>query len=780
MRKNYLSSIFVLALTLFVGFSMNSQNLIVANDDYFTVTNPTIAPPGMSPVTFNDQIDGAPINLNQVNITLINTPTSLITMDLEGSIVVNSQTPSGVYLLQYQVCLRTDPSNCATAFVTLTVNFCRTPTPIIDSVTQPTCSNPNGSVTLSGLPEAGIWMMSVMSSYGGTVFGGTGTTYTFDGLAADLTYTIHVTSGDVLAGNCFESFNVFVAMNPLETINSTMTGTYVDYNNDGFTNVGDIISYQFSLDYSLGCDNQNISVSGYSLDITGSPINLNPGGTNNAITGTYALTQNDINSGSVFKLATIVSSAFVESVSSFTPLNISDGIKLTAFLDVNSNGIKDNGEEYFTTGEFHYDINNSGTVNHAASNNGVHFLYESNPANNYNLSFTVNGEYAANYLVSPASYSNITVPSGSGITEFAFAVTSIPFVDLSVSLYNYGVPPRPGFTYQNFIQYTNHGNQTIASGTVTFVNDPLLSISNISAPGAVSSANGFTLDFVNLGPNETRYITVSMQVPTIPTVALGDLLTNSFNISIPTSDINISNNSVSYTQVIVGSYDPNDKSESHAGQVDATSFSPDDYLTYTIRFENTGTANAINVKVDDLLDAKLDENTVRTLNASHPFVLKRVNNALTWRFDGINLPPSVENDDVTGHGYVVFQVKPKSGFALGDVIPNTADIFFDFNPAIVTNTCTTEFMPLLGMDVFENNSFDCYPNPTSGILNLNFNNASIRIDSVEVLDILGNLLISKTPDYNSTTLDLSALSKGIYLAKISANGQEKTIKIIKQ
>jgi len=352
----------------------------------------------------------------------------------------------------------------------------------------------------------------------------------------------------------------------------------------------------------------------------------------------------------------------------------------------------------------------------------------------------------------------------------------LPFADSLIQLYNYSAPPRPGFVYQNQIAYSNFGNQTIASGTVTFVKDPLLSITSISEPGAVANANGFTFDFANLLPYQTRYITVNMQVPTIPTIALGQQLTNSCSVSVPANDTDTNNNNSSLTQTVVGSYDPNDKSEKHGGEVLFSSFSVNDYLTYTIRFENTGTANAVNVKVSDVLDSQLDETSVRTLTSSHPFVLKRIGNALSWNFDGIDLPPSVENDAVTGHGYVVFQVKPKSGFALGDVIPNTADIFFDFNPAIVTNTCTTAFVPFLGVNVFDNDVFEYYPNPTSDVVTFAMKNDA-NIDSIEVVDVLGKTLISKTVHYSNAAVDLSSLSKGIYLVKVKANHQEKIVKV---
>jgi hypothetical protein len=159
--------------------------------------------------------------------------------------------------------------------------------------------------------------------------------------------------------------------------------------------------------------------------------------------------------------------------------------------------------------------------------------------------------------------------------------------------------------------------------------------------------------------------------------------------------------------------------------------------------------------------------------------LKRVNNALTWTLAGIDLPPSVEGDAITGHGYIVFEVKPKPGFTLGDIIPNTADIFFDFNPAIVTNTCTTEFVPFLSVSAFDTGNFEYYPNPTSSIVTFAMRNAS-KIDTIEVIDVLGKSLISKTVYFNKAEIDFSSLKQGMYLVKLNANGQIKTVKITKK
>jgi uncharacterized repeat protein (TIGR01451 family) len=370
----------------------------------------------------------------------------------------------------------------------------------------------------------------------------------------------------------------------------------------------------------------------------------------------------------------------------------------------------------------------------------------------------------------------VTVAQGSGITTYNFPITILPFSDLAVYLYTYSAPPRPGFIYQNYITYSNQGNQAI-SGTVTFVKDALLTITSTSASGAVMNANGFIYDFTNLQPHETRFITVNMQVPTIPTVALGQQLTNTCSITLTANDIAPNNNTSSLTQTIVGSYDPNDKAESHGSEVVFADFSADDYLTYTIRFENTGTANAINVKVDDVLDTQLDASSVRTIATSHPYVLKRTGAALSWQFDGIDLPPSVDGDPVTGHGYVVFQVKPKAGFALGDIIPNSANIYFDFNPAIVTNTCTTEFVPFLSNATFALNELKYAPNPVQNKLSIS---NQFPIEKVSITTTLGQVVLEKNMQSTQAEMDLSSLAPGVYFVKAEVQKQIKTFKIIKE
>lgn len=449
-------------------------------------------------------------------------------------------------------------------------------------------------------------------------------------------------------------------------------------------------------------------------------------------------------------------------------------LNLIAFVDINNNSIKDANEDYFTHGNFVYDINNSGTPIYSGSNNGNFYIFDNNTFNTYNLNFVVNSNLTT-YYSSSSMYSNITIPSGSGITTYYFPVNLIqPYNDLEISLIPFG-QPRPGFTYQNWISYRNNGFQNI-NGTVTFVNDPLVTITSISQTGTTSTSNGFTYNFTNLAPNEERWFTVTMQVPTIPTVNLGDLITNYVTITPLTGDAFPDDNQMSLSQIVVGSYDPNDKTEAHGGKIDIDDFTSNNYLTYTIQFENTGTANAEFVRVEDFLDASLNPSSIEMLGSSHAYNMRRIGNQLIWNFYNINLPPTSINP--TGsHGFIQFKIKPTAGFALGDIIPNKAFIYFDYNPPIITNEFQTEFVQSLKTTDFDSSNFVLYPNPTNSNINVSLLNSSEAINTIEIHDLLGKkikeVLNSSSNDVN---IDVSDLSKGIYLVQITTQSDLKITK----
>lgn len=452
-----------------------------------------------------------------------------------------------------------------------------------------------------------------------------------------------------------------------------------------------------------------------------------------------------------------------------------DRILLIAYHDSNNNGIKENSESYFPHGSYVSQMNNNGIDNFTTASTGYYSILDANSSNTYDVSFVINPEYAPYFSTPAVIHQDVNIPFGSGTQVFYFPVTnSQPYTDVAVSI----IPenqPRPASNYVNKVIYTNTGT-AIASGTLTFTKDADVTITAISQPGAIPTATGFTYNYTNLAPFETRVINVTMSVPSLPTVAIGDVLTNMITITSASADLNTANNSFSSSQVIVAAYDPNDKMESHGEQILHSSFTPNDYLYYTIRFENTGTDEARTVYITDLLDPQLDEDTFTMISASHSYVVSRISNQLNWTFENIDLPVSLPNSPV-GKGYITFRIKPFPGYDVGDVIANSASIIFESNPAIITNTFYTEFVDSLRSSEFANNNFLMFPNPSNGILNIELTENSGLIAALEITDVLGKSVLSqKGSGSNTQTIDISTVQSGIYFVTITTDSNLKVIK----
>jgi len=83
----------------------------------------------------------------------------------------------------------------------------------------------------------------------------------------------------------------------------------------------------------------------------------------------------------------------------------------------------------------------------------------------------------------------------------------------------------------------------------------------------------------------------------------------------------------------------------------------------------------------------------------------------------------------------------------------------------------------LGTNTFDNSNFSYYPNPVKNILTLSYNQ---QISSVEVFNLLGQKVSYNKFNANQAQVDMSNLSDGAYMVKVTSNGQVKTIKVIKQ
>jgi len=346
--------------------------------------------------------------------------------------------------------------------------------------------------------------------------------------------------------------------------------------------------------------------------------------------------------------------------------------------------------------------------------------------------------------------------------------------DLNVTIIPPIDEPRPGFDTSYQIIYSNIGT-TQLSGDITFqFNDSKIQFLNASETVSSQTTNALTFNYSNLNPFETRTIDLDFNVFPPPTTNIDDELISTLSINPVTGDETQNDNTFELNQTVIGSYDPNDIQILEGEQVHIDD--ADQYLHFLIRFQNTGTASAINVRVEHILDNKLDWTTMQLQSLSHDGRVEITDGSyVQFIFNNINLPDQT-SDEEGSIGYIAFKIKPKDNVVLGDMISGVADIYFDFNPPIITNTATTTFVDNLGNNGFSLNEISVYPNPTDGLLYIKSN---LMIHNIEVIDMLGRQLLVEEFNQTNVGIDLLKLDKGVYFVRILSGNKIETKKIIK-
>lgn len=142
-------------------------------------------------------------------------------------------------------------------------------------------------------------------------------------------------------------------------------------------------------------------------------------------------------------------------------------------------------------------------------------------------------------------------------------------------------------------------------------------------------------------------------------------------------------------------YDPNEKSAVPTGVGPEHLMVANRPIQYTIDFQNTGTDTAYRVLIRDVLPAQLDVSSFRPLFATHDYTWQIYgNDTLEFLFQPIALPDSAASQEGS-KGFVTFTIDQLPDLPNGTVIENSANIVFDFNPSIFTNTVTHTIGKLL-------------------------------------------------------------------------------------
>ncbi|WP_291085815.1 immunoglobulin domain-containing protein, partial [Flavobacterium sp. BFFFF1] len=299
------------------------------------------------------------------------------------------------------------------------------------------------------------------------------------------------------------------------------------------------------------------------------------------------------------------------------------------------------------TGTIRLDSDNNGCTANDGPASGIQVVSIHN--NDFAYAYTNNnGEYtftnvaegyhyiSTQYL--PAQF-NVPTPDGYELTVTGtntttpadFCLTaSLPVTDAITYFFPNG-NARPGFP----VSYTLY---VFNAGTLPFSGNASLSydlgkLDFVAASPAESNQVSNTLGFYinDLQPSQFKVYSISFIVKQPPVVNLGDVLLFDANMDTVDADAHVGDNTVVFNQVVVNSYDPNDITVQQGSQILQTQVADD--LNYTIRFQNTGSAEAINVRLETELDDKLDWTTFRPVNANYNYKAERIGNLVTFHFD---------------------------------------------------------------------------------------------------------------------------------------------------
>lgn len=316
-------------------------------------------------------------------------------------------------------------------------------------------------------------------------------------------------------------------------------------------------------------------------------------------------------------------------------------------------------------------------------NGSGEFLLPSLASGVYHIEYT---DPSGAWILGVPSPLEITLPTCNGLI-----IPLIPSSEITAQIYGNGMWWNSLLHCTNGL-YTgvyvlNTGNVPL-NGEVTLSIDNSLTLSPTPSGYVVPTSfeNGLVTWTINNQPPGTIYYYM-VHIEGLGVQFVGSSYSFAMSITLTNNGVPFYSDAWTSNAIVSCAYDPNDKQAYPAGYEDAHFILPDQEIEYKIRFQNTGNAPAFNIHIDDQIDiTKLDLSTFTPVSASHSYsTIVNPDGMIRFVFDNIMLPDSFSNE-IESHGYVIYKIRPLPQVVAGDVIENTANIYFDENPAVVTNT----------------------------------------------------------------------------------------------
>lgn len=433
-----------------------------------------------------------------------------------------------------------------------------------------------------------------------------------------------------------------------------------------------------------------------------------------------------------------------------------------AFIDSNNNSTFDQGEPSVPNVNFTLQKPSGEILNLYSNISGVYYG---------------SGEDGNNILtINPSSqYISLNIPQNIPFTSSPNEITSRDFpLLLNPSYFDIEVIPYIDLAIAGFPHYTNYavrnnGNQ--AENLILTVNLPENFQFTTATPEGTISGNTYVWNIPNLASFETLNFSLFSQIPPPPTFMPGDSVVFTGNITVLPNEDNVLNNAFNYIVPILSSYDPNDKTMMNGRFLTPTQANSGNPFTYRIRFQNTGNFPASFIHVRDTLEFGFDATSLRLLSTSHEVAMSVENGRyIDWYFPNIQLPDST-SDPEGSQGYILFTVNPILPLNLGDELENTAHIYFDFNPAIITNTEITTVALPLSITKTENLNLTLHQNNNQLVLSGDVS----ALKTVQLFSVSGQVIQSWKDNFYEINLNNQAA--GIYFVKCSTGTVQKVFKV---
>ena len=392
-----------------------------------------------------------------------------------------------------------------------------------------------------------------------------------------------------------------------------------------------------------------------------------------------------------------------------------------------------------------------------------------------------NGTYDVTEITSDAQQHCLPQPitvSANGLVVLDFADTAL--VDLDVQLTMASGPARPGFELVYAIDMANLTPGATGNNQVVLSFDPILTFLGASVTPSSNAGNSLTWNNMgNMNNFGTRDLLVRFEVPS-DVALIGTQLSATATVTPAMVDALPANNAATWVVAVTGSYDPNDKlantSFGHSSSI--YRINEDEWIDYTIRFQNTGTDTAFLVVITDTLPPDLDPATITWGACSHAHSRALVGQGvLKFTFANILLPDSNVNEPLS-HGFVGFRIRPRLPVLPGTTIENIANIYFDFNPPVITEPSVLVAEFSTGASERANDVIRLLPNPVDDVLRISANGT---ISSLRMISADGRTVDLRSGRSANREITVDGLHSGAYLLIVTfTDGTEVHERFIKR